>query len=57
VDVVEEAGTEVHLRKEERISSILEVLQSEASRMMGYERFGLWEGELSPRKRKEKENK
>ena len=57
VDVVEKAGTEVHLRKEERISSILEVLQSEAKSMGGFERFGLWEGELSPRKRKEKENK
>ena len=57
VDVVEKAGTEVHLRKEERISSILEVLQSEASRMMGYERFAFWEGELKPRRREKKENK
>jgi len=57
VDVVEKVGTEVHLRKEERISSILEVLQSEARRMMGYERFVFWEGELKPRKMEKKENK
>jgi hypothetical protein len=57
VDVVEKAGTEVHLRKEKRISSILEVLQSEAKSMGGFERFGLWEGELNPRKMENKENK
>jgi hypothetical protein len=57
VDVVEKAGTEVHLRKEDRISSILEVLQSEAGRMMGYERFAFWEGELKLRKIEKKENK
>jgi hypothetical protein len=57
VDVVEKAGTEVHLEKERQLSTILEVLQSEAKSMGGFERFGLWEGELSPRKRKEKENK
>jgi hypothetical protein len=57
VDVVEKAGPEVHLRKEERISSILEVLQSEASRMMGYERFAFWDGELKPIKIEKKENK
>jgi hypothetical protein len=57
VEVVEKAGTEVHLRKEERISSILEVLQSEARRMMGYERFVFWEGELKPRRIEKKENK
>jgi hypothetical protein len=57
VDVVEKLGTEVHLKKEAQLSSMLEVLQSEAMSMGGFERFGLWEGELSPRKRKEKENK
>jgi len=57
VDVVEKLGTEVHLRKEDRISSILEVLQSEARRMMGYERFAFWDGELKPRKIEKKENK
>jgi len=57
VDVVEKLGTEVHLRKEERISTILEVLESEAKSMGGFERFGLWEGELSPKKREKKENK
>ena len=57
VDVVEKLGTEVHLEKEAQLSSMLEVLQSEAKSMGGFERFGLWEGELSPRKREKKENK
>ena len=57
VDVVEKAGTEVHLEKEAQLSSMLEVLQSEAKSMGGYERFGLWEGKLSPRKNEKKENK
>lgn len=50
VDVLERVGTEVHLRNEENISSILEVLQSEARSMGGYQRFAFWEGELRPRK-------
>jgi hypothetical protein len=57
VDVVEKAGTEVHLEKEAQLFSMLEVLQGEAKSMGGFERFGLWEGELSPRKREKKENK
>ena len=57
VDLVEKLGTEVHLEKEAQLSSMLEVLQSEAKSMGGFERFGLWEGELSPRKREKKENK
>jgi len=57
VDLVEKLGTEVHLEKERQLSNILEVLQSEAKSMGGFERFGLWEGELSPRKREKKENK
>jgi hypothetical protein len=57
VDVVEKAGTEVHLEKEAQLFSMLEVLQSEAKSMGGFERFGLWEGELSPRKREKKENR
>ena len=57
VDVVEKLGTEVHLERERQLSTILEVLQSEAKSMGGFERFGLWEGELSPRKREKKENK
>ena len=57
VDVVEKAGTEVHLEKEAQLSSMLEVLQSEAKSMGGFERFGLWEGELNPRKMENKENK
>ena len=57
VDVVEKSRTEVNLEKEAQLFSMLEVLQSEAKSMGGFERFGLWEGELSPRKRKEKENK
>jgi len=57
VDVVEQLGTEVHLEKERQLSNILEVLQREAKGMGGFKRFGLWEGELSPRKREKKENK
>ena len=57
VDLVEKLGTEVHLERERQLSTILEVLQSEAKSMGGFERFGLWEGELSPRKREKKENK
>ena len=57
VDLVEKLGTEVHLERERQLSTILEVLQSEAKSMCGFERFGLWEGELSPRKREKKENK
>ena len=57
VDVVEKLGTEVHFEKEAQLSSMLEVLQSEANSMGGYERFGLWEGELKPRRREKKENK
>ena len=57
VDEVEKLGTEVHLEKERQLSNILEVLQSESKSMGGFERFGLWEGELSPRKREKKENK
>jgi len=57
VDVLEQFGTEVHLEKEAQLSSMLEVLQSEAKSMGGFERFGLWEGELSPRKPEKKENK
>ena len=57
VDLVEKLGTEVHLEKERQLSNILEVLQREAKGMSGFERFGLWEGELSPRKREKKENK
>ena len=57
VDLVEKLGTEVHIRKEERISRILEVLQSEAGRLMGYEGFAFWEGELKLRKIEKKENK
>ena len=57
VDVVEKAGTELHLEKEAQLFSMLEVLQSEAKSMGGFERFGLWEGELSPRKPEKKENK
>jgi len=47
----------VHIRKEERISRILEVLQSEAGRLMGYEGFAFWEGELKLRKIEKKENR
>ena len=54
VDVVEKLGTEVHLEKERQLSNILEVLQREAKGMGGFQRFGLWEGELSPRKREKK---
>ena len=57
VDVVEKAGTEVHLEKEVQLSSMLEVLQSEAKSMGGYERFAFWEGELKPSRREKKENK
>jgi hypothetical protein len=57
VDLVEKLGTEVHLEKERQLSNILEVLQREAKGMGGFERFGLWEGELSPRKREKKENR
>ena len=57
VDVVEKLRTEVNLEKEAQLSNILEVLQNEAKSMGGFERFGLWEGELSPRKREKKENK
>jgi len=57
VDVVEQLGTEVHLEKEAQLSSMLEVLQSEAKSMGGFERFGLWEGELSPRKHEKKEKR
>ena len=57
VDVVEKLGTEVHIRKEERISRILEVLQSEAGRLMGYEGFAFWEGELKLRQIEKKENR
>ena len=57
VDVVEKLGTEVHLEKEAQLSSMLEVLQSEAKSMGGFERFGLWEGELSPRKHEKKEKR
>ena len=57
VDVVEKLGTEVHLEKERQLSTILEVLQSEAKSMGGFERFDLWEGELKPRRREKKENK
>ena len=57
VDLVEKLGTEVHIRKGERISRILEVLQSEAGRLMGYEGFAFWEGELKLRKIEKKENK
>jgi hypothetical protein len=57
VDEVEKLGTEVHIRKEERISRILEVLQSEAGRLMGYEGFAFWEGELKLRKIEKKENR
>jgi hypothetical protein len=57
VDLVEKLGTEVDLEKEKQLSTILEVLQSEAKGMGGFQRFGLWEGELSPRKREKKENK
>ena len=57
VDVVEKLGTEVHFEKEAQLASMLEVLQSEAKSMGGYERFGLWEGELKPRRREKKENK
>ena len=57
VDLVEKLGTEVNLEKERQLSNILEVLQREAKGMGGFQRFGLWEGELSPRKREKKENK
>ena len=57
VDLVEKLGTEVHLERERQLSTILEVLQSEAKSMGGFQRFGLWEWEFSPRKREKKENK
>ena len=57
VDLVEKLGTEVHLERERQLSTILEVLQSEAKSMGGFERFDLWEGELKPRRREKKENK
>ena len=57
VDLVEKLGTEVDLEKERQLSNILEVLEREAKGMGGFQRFGLWEGELSPRKREKKENK